>query len=107
MANEQTEGLEFFHLRNQNHMKKVSLVHNETTQKSTKREVGGKEAEACWIELPLLARFETLHQKRTNERQTVNRRSGGEIYKRAAEDRSGGGEREEHWDTEKEGVLHY
>lgn len=84
------------------------MVYNETTQKTTKREeVGGKEAEACWIELPLLARFETLHQKRTNERQTVNRRSGGEIYKRAAEDRSGGREREGHWDTEKEGVLNY
>lgn len=46
------------------------------------------------------------HKKRTNERQTVNRRSVGEIYKRA-DTKGNGGESEGHWDTEKEGVLHY
>lgn len=83
------------------------LVHSETTQKRTKREeVGGKEVGACWLELPLLARLETSHQKDKREANTVNR-SVGEIYKRVDAAGSGGGEREGHWDTEKEGVLHY
>lgn len=67
---------------------------------------GGKEAEACWLALPLLARLEISHKKRTNERQTVNRRNVGQIYRRA-DAKGNGRESEGHWDTEKEGVLHY
>lgn len=49
-----------------------------------KEEEGG-EAEAGWMELPLLARLQTPHQTGRNERHTATRRGGG-TYKRAEEE---------------------